>query len=412
MRRGNQLETRKELDARDLRALHQGGVWKREAHRSDIRVQALCRSRESAARLNDLERMLDDIGILSEGRVAHALGGLLPGYQHSSHHTDSPATSIGVSTIADLWNYLLIDACLTAPRRTAAKVLRWARGAPLAFETGVLLGRLNAASPFVLPRGLAVERLPRESDRLDAGFRARSGVTLEDYLDRTVLRIPCRIGPVLMKPIRVTEQRDGTPAESWKSSANVKATWPLPLGGISDLSRALSLTCDVEVETLVIWTDYGKNAHFGQRFGDSWSGSRDVPPRTATEATLTANDFKDAIRLQPALCNMPDSVETAFRYWLKSKSRRPDQADRMVFLRTALEALFLDGGNRAELTFRLATNGAWYTGRNPAERRQRYNTLKNVYAAASGAVHSGRVGNTAERLLADGQEICRLAIPK
>ena len=107
-----------------------------------------------------------------------------------------------------------------------------------------------------------------------------------------------------------------------------------------------------------------------------------------------------------------DSVRTAFEYWLKSKARRPDLADRMVFLRTALEALFLDGGNRAELTFRLATNGAWYTGRNPAERRQRYNTLKNVYAAASGAVHSGRVNSTAEKLLTDGQEICRLAIQK
>ena len=109
---------------------------------------------------------------------------------------------------------------------------------------------------------------------------------------------------------------------------------------------------------------------------------------------------------------MPDSVKTAFKYWLKSKARRPELTDRLVFLRTALEALFLDGGNRAELTFRLATNGAWYTGRNPPERRQRYNTLKNVYAAASGAVHSGRVKSTAEKLLTDGQEICRLAILK
>ena len=403
---------RKELDARGLKALHQEGAWKREARRSDIRVKALCRSPESAARLNDFERFLDDIGILSEGRIAHALGLLLPGSHNVELHNDFPETSIGFSTTADLWNYLLIDACLTGPRRTAAKMLRWARGAPLAFETRVLLGRLNTASSFVLPRRLAVERLPRESDRLDAGFRARSGVTLSDYLDRAMLRIPCQIAPVLTKPIKITEQRDGTPVESWKSSADIKSTWPLPLGGISDLSRALSLMCNVEVETPLIWTDYGNHAHFGQQVGRHSSGTGEMPPRTATESTLTANDLKDAIRLQPALRNMPDSVETAFRYWLKSKSRRPDQADSMVFLRTALEALFLDGGNRAELTFRLATNGAWYTGRNPAERRQCYNTLKNVYTAASGAVHSGRIGNTAEKLLTDGQEICRLAILK
>ena len=109
---------------------------------------------------------------------------------------------------------------------------------------------------------------------------------------------------------------------------------------------------------------------------------------------------------------MPRSVHTAFEYWLKSKARGVDLADRLVFLRTALEALFLDRGNNAELAYRLATNGAWYTGRNPADRRQRFNTLKNVYAAAAGAVHSGRVKKPADTLLSDGQEICRLAILK
>ena len=127
---------------------------------------------------------------------------------------------------------------------------------------------------------------------------------------------------------------------------------------------------------------------------------------------MTVDLLKEALRLQPELRNLPDSVETAFRYWLKSKTRRPDLADRLVFLRTALEALFLDSGSRAELTFRLATNGAWYTGRNAKQRRKRYNTLKKVYAEASGAAHSGRVKKTAEKLLTDGQEICRLAILK
>ena len=48
----------------------------------------------------------------------------------------------------------------------------------------------------------------------------------------------------------------------------------------------------------------------------------------------------------------------------------------------------------------------------PAERQQRFDTLKNVYSAASGAVHSGRVKKTGEKLLSDGHEICRLAILK
>ena len=403
------------LDARGLLALHQEGAWKRESFQSDMLVKALSRSSKSADRIDEFERLLDDIGVLSEGCVAHALGSVIPHYFKSSQvPAYAPEKSFSVSAAADLWSYLLVDACLTTPRRTANRVLRWVRGTPLNFETRVLLGRLNAASSFALASGLAVERLPRRNDRLEGWFLTGSGVALSDYLDRTMLRIPCRISPALSKPTKITRRPDGTPTQSWETTANIESSWPLPLGDIHGLGRALSLVCDVAVEMSRIWLDYSEHAHFGFRLDRSSHGigSRGLPPRTDTDPALTADDLKGAFRLQPKLRNMPSNVHTAVEYWLKSKARSVDLADRLVFLRTALEALFLDDGNRAELTFRLATNGAWDTGRNPAERRRRFNTLKNVYAAASGAVHSGRVKKSAETLLTDGQEICRRAILK
>ena len=123
-------------------------------------------------------------------------------------------------------------------------------------------------------------------------------------------------------------------------------------------------------------------------------------------------DLNEALRLQLKLRTIPSDVRTTIRYWLKSKARDLDVADALVYLRTGLEALFLDGGTRAELTFRLATHGAWYTGRNRVERQARYDVLKNVYGAASGVVHAGRVKGDGDRLLKDGQEICRQAILK
>ena len=404
-----------ELDVRGLKALHQEAVWKRESFQSEIQVKALSRSSKSADRLNEFERLLDDIGVLSDGCVAHALGSVVSHYyEWSQVPAYAPEKSFSVSAATHLWSYLLVDACLTTPRRTANKVLRWVRGAPLNFETRVLLGRLNAGSSFALANGLAVERLPRRNDRLEGWFPTGSGVALSDYLDRTILRIPCRISPVLSKPNRITRQLDGTPTQSWETTASIESSWPLPLGDIHGLGRALSLVCDVAVEMPCIWLDHSEHAHFGRRLNRSsyGIGTRELPPRTDTDPALTADHLKEALRLQPQLRNMPRNVDTAFEYWLKSKARGIDLADRLVFLRTALEALFLDRGNNAELAYRLATNGAWYTGRNPAERRQRFNTLKNVYAAASGAVHSGRVKKPADTLLTDGQEICRLAILK
>ena len=403
----------KELDAQGIKALHQEGAWKQQWFRSNVSVKALDRGAESTTRLQEFERLLGALGVLSEGHVAHAIGSVLrTPYSSTVLESDFPHKTIGVSETSDLWSYLLVDACLTTPRRTATKVLRWVRGAPLAFETRVLLSRLDAASSFTLASGLAVERLPRKSEDLDGSFPTGFGLALSDYLDRTLLRIPCKIAPVLSKPTKTTTQHDDTPSTSWKTSANIEATWPLPPGGVLELSRVLSLVCDEAVETPMIWIDYSDHAHFGRHLGFSNYGSGEPIPRTAIGSTLTADDLKEAMRLQSALRNMPDSVETALRYWLKSKARRPDLADRLVFLRTALEALFLDRGNNAELAYRLATNGAWHTGRNPAERRQRFDTLKNVYAAASGAAHSGSAKKTAEKLLTDGQAICRLAILK
>ena len=395
---------KKEFNADGLRALHNAGAWKQDLFRPNVRVKALPRNPEIATRRAKFERLLDDLGILSDGHVAHALGPLLPGYHTGTLQRDSPEEEIGVAETADLWSYLLVDACLNTPRRTANKVLRWARGAHLAFETRVLLGRLHVVESFALANGLAVARLPRNSKDLDAWLPIGVGIAPSDYLDRTMLRIPCTIAPVLSKPTKVTGERDGVPLRSWNIPAKIKSTWQLPLGGVQQLTHALSLVCNVAVETPMIWTDYGDHAHFGERYSMSKPGTGEPPPRQASESPLTAQDLKEAIRLQPDLCSPPTDVQKALRYWLKSKARRTDVPDGLVYIRTALEALFLDDGNSAELRFRLATNGAWYTGRNRVERQDRFDVLKKVYSAASGAVHGkgkkkrrgvleGRTGN-------------------
>ena len=106
----------------------------------------------------------------------------------------------GWATTAELWRYLLVDACLDTPRRTASKVFRWARGAHIAFETRVLLGRLHVADAFVLANGLAIEQLPRRSKDLGCWLPIKVGINPSEYLGRTMLRIPCTIAPVLSKP--------------------------------------------------------------------------------------------------------------------------------------------------------------------------------------------------------------------
>lgn len=402
----------KEFNADGLREFHQAGSWRSDLFRFGLRVQIAVDDSASVVRCTSFERLLGDLGILFEGHVGHALGSLLPGSRHTTVTGASPEACVGFTGVMDLWSFLLIDANLGTPRRTATKVLGWTRGEHVGFETRLLLGLLRAPEPFNLANGIAVERLSSTSKDLKYQFPIGVGISPSEYLGRTMLRIPCTIGPVLWKPGRVAEQRRGVPTESWQTDTGVKSTWPLPRGGIHELTRALSLVCDVAVETPMIWTDYGEQAHFGQRHSYSNLGSGQPIPRSVSESPVTARHLKEALRLQLHLRELPEDIRTALQYWLKSKGRRVEVQDGLVFLRTALEALFLPAGNSGELTFRLATYGAWYTGRNRDDRRDRFNLLKRVYGAASGAVHGRGLRSGDAALLTEGQEICRQAILK
>ena len=398
-------------DADGLKALHDGGGWKRTLFPSEILVKMLPRGSESAASCVRFERILDDLGVVSEGRVVLALAPLLPVYTFPSHPFDSPEVVFGLEETAELWRYLLVDACLGSLRRTASKLVCWARDGCLAFETRVVLGRLHASEPFSLSNGLGIVVLPRTSSELNEWLPVGLDIATTDYLGRTILRIPCTVAPCLSKPPPAIDQPAGARIEPCQMTVGIKQSWGLPPGGISTLIRAVSLVCNVAVETPLIWTNYGEHVHFGQRHGVASMGAGEpLPPRTE-ECELTVDNLKEAIRLQPHVHEPPADVETALRYWLKSKDQRLELADRLVYLRTALEALFLDN-RQGEFTFRLATNGAWYTGRDHVDRRNRYKALRDAYGAASEAVHGQPMKNCAAGLLVRGQDICREGIMK
>ena len=82
-------------------------------------------------------------------------------------------------------------------------------------------------------------------------------------------------------------------------------------------------------------------------------------------------------------------------------------------LRIALEALYLPDSDR-EMSFRLATRGAWHLGADSSERRKHQRTLKDAYDRGSEAVHTGAIkGTEANRqLLTAAQELCRKGILK
>ena len=82
-------------------------------------------------------------------------------------------------------------------------------------------------------------------------------------------------------------------------------------------------------------------------------------------------------------------------------------------MRIALEALYL-GDNSPEVSFRLATRGAWHLGTAVGERRHIYDTLRETHGLSSKAVHANKVVENKKNrtLLGEAQDLCRRGILK
>lgn len=412
-----EVESEETLDAGELKRMHDKGDWKAKLFWSKFSVRISAPHPNSRKRRENFENILRECGVLSDGHVGHALGGLLRGYYETKAIIPGPPEeTVGVSKVEELWQYLVVDACLNTARRTASKLLRWASGEHIRFETCVLLGGVETTKSFTLANGVEVTRVANKSTDLDSWLPVSSRVKPSTYLGSTILRIPCTIGPGLWKPKKLVDERDSVSVISWDKTVEVALSWALEESSIEEMCRAISVICDVAVETPTIWIDYGEHSHFWERHRSSNAGTGEPFSRNITKSEITKETFKEAMRFMKLSRehHAEDEVQIALIYWIKSKASKFDIIERLIFLRTALEALYLNEGNQGESRFRLATRGAWYTGRNKKERQEYYDVLKKLYVVASTAVHTGRVKNknTAESLLKKGWGICREGIIK
>ena len=400
-----------EHDSAGLRSYYQAGDWKEGLFRANLDVNVLPCNATDDEEPSAFTQWLNDVGVLHDHHVAHVLGPSIPGTVYNVEDDALPNVSVGIARVIDLWHYALIDACIGTPRRTATKFVKWANGVPFQFETCVLLTGLRVSETLTFKNGIRVQQLPSQTSQLGQHFQSGAGIPATNYLRQTMLRIPTTLKPALSRPISLPQQVEPTSIR-WGSPQNAELNWPLADSGIPQLARSLSLVCGASVEAPVIWANYSAHTPFGHLVIPPRTFDGNLPIPQPNETRLTRDLFNEALRLQPTLCNSAANVETAIHYWLKSKAQDVDLNDAHVFLRTALESLFLNQGNRHELSFQLALRGAWYTGRNPSDRQARQDDLSKFYDAASGAVHSGEIRKPKDSRLVECQEICRFAILK
>lgn len=323
------------------------------------------------------------------------------------------------SSVDETAKMVIRGAAVLGPKRVVQLLSDWIDGKPVRYRTSALLVGVRADQPLRFPEGIWITPLPTSSDNLPNGLPRHSNTPVEQFLGRVVLSVESAVKPAFFLPTGNHER-----------SQQPQATSVLGEKSLDQFCESLSLAYNCFVSYTKIWNDYGELSafSFGRDVGGWWSRTtvREPTPsslswdfqtgtvthiRGRTKPTLSQEHLEQAWKLF-ALIPPKSSIKTAVSRWVKSKQPDTDLQDKLIDLRIALEALFLSGGNTGELRFRLATQGAWYVGRDFADRKKTQNVLKEFYNKASKVVHGASLISPNAELLEEAQEICRRGIIK
>ena len=113
------------------------------------------------------------------------------------------------------------------------------------------------------------------------------------------------------------------------------------------------------------------------------------------KANLTNKELSRAREISGELhtrLNRDPRFRIAVTRWAQGALPSTITADRLVDLRIAMEALFIDSNND-ELSFRLATTCARYLGETLEEKKRIYDSVKGFYRVASQVIHGTELAN-------------------
>ena len=308
-------------------------------------------------------------------------------------------------SVDDFTSSLVRAATILTPRRSVELLTEWINGEPIRYKANAVLWRAHFSESFALEDGIEITRLTMNPSELPNHLPG--GIDPQrlrlDFLHKPKLSITCDVTPALWRPRN--------------NQSPLKASWAQQLRGwpIQPVCQIVSLACNKFVSWRIEWPDFGELIAFNRGFpgAASPSHSYDSVAIEAHSAQLSQTDLKEAIDLLRKLrLGKRKGLDVAIGRWRESKRPNTTFSNRLIELRIALEALFLSDGNERELGFRLATQGAWYVGRDFADRKRTQNVLNKLYGEASKVVHGTPVKSPDAEMLKEAQDICRRGILK
>ena len=278
---------------------------------------------------------------------------------------------------------------------------------PTAFEVfdGITLMPLPGSASELPPH---LPNVPAESDR----FRP---ITLNDLLGKTVVRVEYEVSPIFQRPAE-TYTFDSGPDQHF--SIKLKGQ-EMPDPNLNALCQALAVAGRCSVESIMTWTsllDY-EIFDLSTSWGIGASGYSSAMPLSGLHdpVQLSPPQINTITTLYRGLTEVPTETWNRLRIpidrWAKSMAE-DNALDQIIDLGIALESLYVPD-SQGESGFRLAHHAAWHLGKDKAERRGLVKEFRQIYAARSDVVHTGRLrGDRAKpafdesKFVSRAQELC------
>ena len=176
---------------------------------------------------------------------------------------------------------------------------------------------------------------------------------------------------------------------------------------------ALALTINHPIVEVCSWHWYDAKVHYLLGYRNELALDQNMSvPRLMRGRLIGASDASLVRNIHEGLSQkgMFEKLRVPIQRWRRSTSAS-NGVDLAIDLRIALESLFLDDGNRAELSFRLALRAAWYLGAEGEERSKIFEAVRDAYDIGSKAVHTGEgYDDVIPANLAVAQDICCMSI--
>ena len=328
----------------------------------------------------------------------------------------------GGSPVEDVLQNLLRRAIVDGPPKAAQAFVDCTTNSSCSFYRFFLLTGVRIPAPVEVFDGITLMPLPESASELPPhlpfvgaepdSFRA---ISLNDLLGKTLVRVEYEVSPIFHRPAESYTFESG-PDQHF--SVKLKGQ-EIPNPNLNALCQALAVAGRCSVESIMAWTSLLDYEIF------DLSTSRGIGA-SGYSSTMPLSGLHDSVQLRLSqmdtiktlyigLTQVPTATWEKLRIpidrWAKAMAEE-NPIDQIIDLGIALESLYVPD-SQGESSYRLALHAAWHLGKSKADRRKLLKEFRQIYAARSDVVHTGRLRNERAKasfdmakLVARAQDLC------